>query len=41
MAKKNNKYVWEPPVKTKPTDPHRPRNKHTRANYKKYRGQGR
>ena len=41
MAKKNNKYTWEPPVKTKPTDPNRPRNKHKRANYKKYRGQGR
>lgn len=41
MAKKTSKYVWEPPVKTKPTDVHRPSNKHKRSNYKKYRGQGR
>ena len=39
MAKK--KVVWEPPVRQKKTDVHRPANKHKRANYKKYRGQGR
>ena len=41
MAKKSSKYKWEPPVRQKPTDPNRPANKHKRANYKKYRGQGR
>lgn len=39
MAKKVK--AWEPPVKTKSSDPNRPANKHKRSNYKKYRGQGR
>ena len=39
MAKKIK--AWEPPVRQKATDPNRPRNKHKRSNYKKYRGQGR
>ena len=41
MAKKNNLYTFMPAVKKKPSDVNRPANKNKRANYKKYRGQGR
>ena len=41
MAKKLSNVVWEAPPRKKGPDPLRPKNKHKRANYKKYRGQGR
>ena len=40
MAKKLGNAVWERPPRKKGPDPLRPKNKHKRANYKKYRGQG-
>ena len=40
MAKKSN-VTWEAPPRKKSPDVNRPKNKHKRANYKKYRGQGR
>lgn len=41
MAKKVNRNEWVRFDRKKPTDKNRPANKHKRANYKKYRGQGR
>ena len=41
MAKKNGLYTFVRPTRQSKSDPMRPKNKHKRANYKKYRGQGR
>ena len=41
MAKKFGGDVWRAADKIKGPDPKRPKNKHKRRNYKKYRGQGR
>ena len=41
MARKVSFAVWERPPRKKGPDPLRPKNKHKRRGYKKYRGQGR